>query len=150
MIESDGVSSLHISWKAWLGYHFFYVKDLSHFVHYLIFHMDILSDFSACKNDTVLDHSTFVDYTATSNDGILNGSLYLTAIGYNRVADHSCIVIMSRTGVIGTGVDRPFRIKQSLCCLDINKLHIEIIVALEICDGSKETTMEIPRTSRSL
>ncbi len=125
MIESDGISSFHISWKAWLGYHFFYVKDLSHFVHYLIFHMDIRSDFSTCKNDTVLDHSTFVDYAATPDDGILNGSLYLTAIGNNRVADSRLSLIMSRTGVIGTGIDRPFRIKQCLCSFDIDQIHIE-------------------------
>ena len=48
---------------------------------------------------------------------------------------------MSRAGIVCTCVNRPLWIKQCLSSFNVDQIHICVIVALEICDGSKESTM---------
>ena len=117
------------------------MKDFDHLVYYLILYMYALTDFSTGKNHTVFDHGILVNNAATTENGILNGSLHLTAVGNDRVANLGGFIIVSRTGIIGTGINWPLRIEKCLCSLDIDQIHIGIVIALEICDGSEEAAV---------
>ena len=63
------------------------MKDFDHLVYYLILYMYALTNFSTGKNYTVFDHGILVNNAATAENGILNGSLHLTAVGNDRVAN---------------------------------------------------------------
>ena len=92
-------------------------------------------------NYTVFGHGILVNNAATAENGILNGSLHLTAVGNDRVADLGGLIIVSWTGIIGTGINWPFRIEKCLRSLDIDQIHIGVVIALEICDGSEEAAV---------
>ena len=117
------------------------MKDFDHLVYYLVLYMYALTNFSTGKNHTVFDHGILVNDAATAENGILNGSLHLTAVGNDRVADLGGLIIVSWTGIIGTGINWPFRIEKCLRSLDIDQIHIGVVIALEICDGSEEAAV---------
>ena len=78
------------------------MKDFDHLVYYLILYMYAFTDHSTGKNHTVFDHGILVDNAATTENGILNGSLHLTAVGNDRVADLGGLIIVSRTCLLYT------------------------------------------------
>ena len=69
--------------------------------------MDILADLNTGENDTVLHDSALLDGAATSDYGALNGALDLASIGDHRFSHVCALVILGRTGVVGSDVDRP-------------------------------------------
>ena len=79
------------------------MKDFDHLVYYLVLYMYALTNFSTGKNHTVFDHGILVNDAATTENGILNGSLHLTAVGNDRVADLGGLIIVSWTGIIEVG-----------------------------------------------
>lgn len=103
--------------------------------------MCILADNSMSKYNTVLNHGTWFDLAATSDNRILYSSLYQTSVGDNRILNICSLKILSRAGVVGSGIDRPFRIEQGICCLEVNQRDVCVVVAVEICDRSKVTSV---------
>ena len=93
--------------------------------------------FSTGKNYTVFDHGILVNNAATAENGILNGSLHLTAVGNDRVADLGGFIIVSRTGIIGTGINWPFRIEQSFCSFDVDQRDICVVITVKVSNGCK-------------
>ena len=83
------------------------MKDFDHLVYYLVLYMYAFSNLCACKYNAVFDNSTLVDDAATAENRVLNSSLNLAAIGNNGIADFCRAIIMSRTGIVCTCIDRP-------------------------------------------
>ena len=103
--------------------------------------MCILADNSMSKYNTVLNHGTWFNLAATSDNRILYSSLDQTSVGDNRILNICSLKILSRAGVVGSGIDRPFRIEQSVCCLEVDQRDVCVVVAVEICDRSKVTSV---------
>ena len=114
------------------------VDDLGPFIHYLIFKMSILADNSMRQYNAVFNDSTGFDLASTSDNGVFDCSFDQTAIGDNRILDRCTFQILSRAGIIGSGINWPFRIEQCICCLEVDQRDICIVVAVEICNRSKD------------
>ena len=80
--------------------------------------MCILTNNSMSKYNTVLNYSTRFNLAATSDYGVLYSSFDQAAVGNNGILNICSLKILSRAGVVGSGVDRPFRIEQSISSLD--------------------------------
>ena len=93
------------------------------------------------KNYTVFDHGILVNNAATAENGILNGSLHLTAVGNDRVADLGGFIIVSRTGIIGTGINWPFRDRKVSVQPDIDQI---LLGSSEICRWKRRSRVGNP------
>lgn len=87
------------------------------FIHNLILNVCILTNYSMSKYNTVLNDSTRFDLAATSDYGVLYGSFDDAAVGDNGILNICSLKILSRAGIVGSGVDWPFRIEQSSAVL---------------------------------
>ena len=95
--------------------------DLRPFVNNLVLQMYVFADHRVCQDHAVLYNSAFPDLASASDNTVFNSSLDQAAVGYNRIPDLCAVKILSGAGIVGPGVDRPFRIEQVLCCLEVNK-----------------------------
>ena len=84
------------------------------FVYYLIFHIDIFSDYRVRKDHTVFNHSACFDHTASSDYRILYGSFDEASIGNNRILYAGAFKILGRTGIIGPGINGPVITEKAL------------------------------------
>ena len=121
LLKSENVISADISRVSLLSNNLIAVNNLGPFIHNLILEMCILADNSMSKYNTVLNHGTWFDLAATSDNRILYSSLDQTSVGDNRILNICSLKILSRAGVVGSGIDRPFRIEQGICCLEVNQ-----------------------------
>ena len=115
--------------------------DLRPFVNNLVLQMYVFADHRVCQDHAVLYNSAFPDLASASDNTVFNSSLDQAAVGYNRIPDLCAVKILSGAGIVGPGVDRPFRIEQVLCCLEVNKRNIGVKIALEISDRSEVSSV---------
>ena len=104
------------------------VDDLGPFIHYLIFKMSILADNSMRQYNAVFNDSTGFDLASTSDNGIFDCSFDQTAIGDNRILDRCTFQILGRAGIVGFGINWPFRIEQSFCSFDVDQRDICVVI----------------------
>ena len=135
----ENIVSADIARMFNVGNDFTLFSDLSPFINDLILHMNVFADCGVCKNNTVLYNSALFDLASTSDNRVLHTSFNETAVGDNRVIHVCAVKILSRAGVVCSGIDRPFWIEKVLRVFKINERHVCVKVALEICDGSKES-----------
>ena len=103
LILQDIVSS-DISRMPGFCHDFSFTGNLSPFVNYLIFHMDIFTDNTVCQDHTVFDNCALFDLTSTADNGIFYSSLNQTAIGYNGIFHVSIVKILCGAGIVCPGV----------------------------------------------
>ena len=108
------------------------MDDFGPFVHYLILEMCIFPDNSMGQYNTVLNDCTGLDLTATTDNRVFYGSLDHAAIGDNGILDSCAFQVLGRAGIVGSCVDRPFRIEQTFCSFDIDQRNIGIVITVEI------------------
>ena len=106
--------------------------DFRPFVNYLVFQMNVLADRGVGQNHAVFHNGALLDLAASADYTVFYGALNETAVGYNRILDLRSVKILSRAGVVGSGVNRPVRIEKALSRLKIDQRDISVIIALEI------------------
>ena len=111
------------------------------FIHNLILNVCILTNYSMSKYNTVLNDSTRFDLAATSDYGVLYGSFDDAAVGDNGILNICSLKILSRAGIVGSGVDWPFRIEQSLSSLDIDQREVCIVITVKVSDRCKVSSV---------
>ena len=111
------------------------VDDLGPFIHYLIFKMSILADNSMRQYNAVFNDSTGFDLASTSDNGIFDCSFDQTAIGDNRILDRCTFQILGRAGIVGFGINWPFRIEQSFCSFDVDQRDICVVITVKVKIG---------------
>ena len=139
--ESKSIVSSDISRMAWISNDGFFMDQSCVFINHETVHMYILSDGNARKDHAVLNHSARFDHTSTSDDGVLDSSLDQTSVGDNGILNVGSFEILCRTGVIGSGIDRPVFVKQPCGCLEIDQGDVCVIITLEIRNGCEVSTM---------
>ena len=117
---------------------FFDLCHLREFIHNLSLDMYALADLHAGHQHAVLHYGAGLDDTVSADDGIFHRSAYHTAVCHKGLLHHSRIQVLRRAGVAGTGIDGPGSAEQVLRRLQIQKLHISVIIALEIAHAGKE------------
>ena len=97
------------------------MDDVGVFIHHVIFDMYILADHCGGQDNTVFHHSALFDGASPADDRVLNGSLNQAAVGYDGVFHIRIVKILCRAGVVGSGINGPFVIKEILRGFEIDK-----------------------------
>ena len=109
----------------------FGVDDVGVFIHYVIFDMYILADHCGGQDNTVFHHSALFDGAATP---MMEFSMVPsirqpldTMECFTSASSKYCV----GAGVVGSGINGPFVIKEILRGFEIDKREIRVIITLK-------------------